>query len=134
MTVVTLVGSEEEKTVAVLRDIADGTGVSPEDLRKLGFTPQIIASVGALTRRKSESLEQHLGRVFRDKTGIAMTVVKASLAFESRRERAAGVDEFTKRRLRLERERTAALLDTSLETLADEFAHSPYNRGVDADF
>jgi (p)ppGpp synthase/HD superfamily hydrolase len=131
LTVMTLVVTEEEKIVAVFRDIAAGTGVTAEDLRRLGFSPRVIGAVGALTRRDSDTLEQWIGRIAREKTGLALTVASAALAFESRPERQAGLDDFTRLRLQRERERAAALLGTSIEALLVQFDHSPYDRGVD---
>ncbi|MCH7312924.1 guanosine-3',5'-bis(diphosphate) 3'-pyrophosphohydrolase [Acinetobacter sp. ANC 3882] len=49
------VPSIEHKIVAVLHDVLEDTETSIDDLYRLGFEPQIIEAIVALTKQKGES-------------------------------------------------------------------------------
>ncbi|ENW81405.1 hypothetical protein F909_02696 [Acinetobacter sp. ANC 3929] len=49
------VPSIEHKIVAVLHDVLEDTETSTDDLYRLGFQPQIIDAIVALTKQKGES-------------------------------------------------------------------------------
>ena len=49
------VQTEEERIAAVLHDVVEDTPVSLEDLRREGFTDQVVAAVEALTKREGET-------------------------------------------------------------------------------
>lgn len=49
------VPSIEHKIVAVLHDVLEDTETSTDDLYRLGFQPQIIEAIVALTKQKGES-------------------------------------------------------------------------------
>ena len=108
------VETAEEKIVAVLHDIVSNTPVSLEELRERGFSERILGPVEAMTRRDDETLEQSIGRVARERTGIALTVKLADIAHNAEPERLAGLDPFTRARLKKKYERSAELLGTSL--------------------
>lgn len=56
------VGPEEAKIVAVLHDVVEDTPVTLEDLRKEGFSENVVEAVEALTKRPGESYELFIFR------------------------------------------------------------------------
>lgn len=108
------VDTAEEKIVAVLHDIVSDTPVSLDELRARGFSERVVGPVAAMTRRNNETLEQSIGRVAREQTGIALRVKLADIAHNAEPERLAQLDPFTRARLKKEYERSAELLGTSL--------------------
>ena len=130
MAVMVLVGSEEEKIVAVLHDIVEDTPVTFDDLRAAGFTDTIVGAVDALTKRKNESLEQSMGRVAREPSGVARTVKLADISHNANPARQAQLDELTRARLTKKYRRSAELLGASLDDVLSAFDHSPNGAGI----
>jgi (p)ppGpp synthase/HD superfamily hydrolase len=54
---------EDAQIVAVLHDVVEDTAVSLDDLRAIGFAPQIVEAVDHLTRREGESYEAFIERI-----------------------------------------------------------------------
>lgn len=52
----------EERIVAVLHDVVEDSEVSLDDLRRDGFSGEILAAVDAVTRRPEESYEEFVAR------------------------------------------------------------------------
>ena len=119
------VESTEEKIVAVLHDIVSDTPVSLDELRARGFSERVVGPVAAMTRRHNETLEQSIGRVAREHTGIALRVKLADLAHNADPRRLAALDPFTRARLKKEYERSAELLGTSLAEICATVIEQP---------
>lgn len=73
-TVASLVETQDEKIVAWLHDIVEDTTVTLEDLRKFGFTDEIIDAVNAITRRQGESRKDYLNRVKQNPIAIQVKI------------------------------------------------------------
>jgi (p)ppGpp synthase/HD superfamily hydrolase len=56
-------GSETEMIAAVLHDIVEDTDWAPADLRKKGFSDEVLKVVDCLTRREKENYEEFIERV-----------------------------------------------------------------------
>src|SRR5687768_5246030 len=54
--------TDEERIVAVLHDIVEDCNLSLDDLRKQGFSPEIIAALDCLTRRPEEPYDIFISR------------------------------------------------------------------------
>jgi len=54
--------TEVERIVAVLHDVVEDTGRSFDDLRKLGYTEEVLAALDCVTKRDGESYEQFVAR------------------------------------------------------------------------
>lgn len=57
------VDSAEEKVVAILHDVIEDSDLMLTDLRKEGFSPEIIAAVDAITKRDGEEYFRYIHRV-----------------------------------------------------------------------
>ncbi len=57
------VEDEKEKIVAVLHDVVEDSEITLKDLRKQGFSEEIVTAVGCLTRLPGETYEQFIERV-----------------------------------------------------------------------
>jgi GTP diphosphokinase / guanosine-3',5'-bis(diphosphate) 3'-diphosphatase len=69
---------ETERTVALLHDVVEDSGVSLADLAAAGFSPEVVLAVDALSRREGEAYAAYLERVVVD--GVATRVKLADLA------------------------------------------------------
>jgi (p)ppGpp synthase/HD superfamily hydrolase len=58
--------STTEQIVAVLHDVVEDTALTLDRLRDLGFDPDVVAAIDALTRREGESYERFIDRVSAD--------------------------------------------------------------------
>ncbi len=54
--------TDAERIVAVLHDVVEDTGRSFDDLRKLGYSEEILAALDCVTKRPGESYEQFVER------------------------------------------------------------------------
>lgn len=61
-----------EKICAILHDVIEDTEVTFEDLRREGFSEEVIIALNALTKRDGEAYEDYVGRVVQNP--IAMRV------------------------------------------------------------
>ena len=66
------VSNEDEKIVALLHDVVEDTDITLDDLRREGFSDEIVNAVDAITHR-DESYELYIQKV---KTNTIATVVK----------------------------------------------------------
>ncbi len=53
---------EIERIVAVLHDVVEDTGRTFDDLRKLGYSEEVIAALDCVTKREGEGYEQFVER------------------------------------------------------------------------
>ena len=65
------------KSVGFLHDIIEDTELTAKDLKRMGFTDEIVDAVVAMTKRRGESYEDYLHRV--KKNRIARVVKLADL-------------------------------------------------------
>lgn len=54
--------SKQSKIVALLHDVVEDTDVTFDDLRELGFTEEIVASVDSVTKRPGETYMAFIAR------------------------------------------------------------------------
>jgi (p)ppGpp synthase/HD superfamily hydrolase len=59
----------EERVAAVLHDILEDTHWTVDQLRKEGFSDQILAAIEAVTRREDETYDDFVDRAARDPIG-----------------------------------------------------------------
>lgn len=57
------VNGTAERIAAVLHDVVEDTSVTLDDLRKAGFSEEIVEAVDALTRRENEGYDAFIRRV-----------------------------------------------------------------------
>jgi len=57
------VSGEAEKIVAVLHDVIEDSAVTLADLERSGFSKEVCAAVGALTKAEQEDYDAYLQRV-----------------------------------------------------------------------
>jgi hypothetical protein len=55
-------GSDDAKTVAVLHDVVEDTGMTLDALRQAGFSDAIVEAVDGMTKRQDESYEDFVRR------------------------------------------------------------------------
>ena len=72
-----LVGSLEEKIVALLHDVVEDTHVTLAELKSFGFNDNVIAAIDAISRKAGESTDDYMNRVKNNK--LACSVKKADL-------------------------------------------------------
>ena len=61
------VSSENEKVVALLHDVVEDTKVTLDDLRKLGYSDEIIIPLTYLTKKKGEYYPDYIERIISSK-------------------------------------------------------------------
>ncbi len=54
--------TEQEKITAVLHDVIEDTDITMEDLRKKGFTENILTAVDCMTKREGEPYDDYIKR------------------------------------------------------------------------
>lgn len=59
-------GSDLERTVAVLHDVVEDSPYTLERLRDKGYSEEVVAAVDALTRRDSENYQEFIKRAARN--------------------------------------------------------------------
>ncbi len=69
--------NDTQRICAVLHDVIEDTDITLDCLRNEGFSEEILSAIDALSRRKSESYEQFIGRIINNK--IACYVKLADL-------------------------------------------------------
>ena len=62
--------SNEERIIAVLHDVIEKTNISLADLKNKGFDHNIISSIDSLSRRKSESYVDYIGRLMQNRISV----------------------------------------------------------------
>jgi (p)ppGpp synthase/HD superfamily hydrolase len=66
--------TEEEMTAALLHDMVEKTIITIKDLKKLGFSENIVKAVDAISRRKGETYAEHINRVKKNKLAIKLKI------------------------------------------------------------
>ena len=66
--------TEEEKIVALLHDVVEDTPTTLEDLRKAGFTAEIVDAVKCLTKTKGEEYQGFIQRVATNKIATQVKI------------------------------------------------------------
>mgnify|MGYP006283676209 CR=1 FL=1 len=57
------VDTPAEKMIAVLHDVLEDSGLTPEDLVEVGYPPDVIQAIAHLTKRPGEAYETYIARV-----------------------------------------------------------------------
>lgn len=55
--------TEAERIVAVLHDVVEDTDVTLDDLRRMGYSAEIVAAIDHLSRRDDETYEEFIQRI-----------------------------------------------------------------------
>ena len=66
--------TEEEMIVAVLHDVAEDASVSLQDLRRMGYTENVVEAIESVTRRHHEPYEEFIRRVAANPIGRKVKV------------------------------------------------------------
>ena len=80
-TVTSFVATDEEKAVAYLHDVIEDTSLTLLDLKKEGFSKNIIEAVDILTKKKGQDYQSYLNLV--KKNELARVVKLADLRHNS---------------------------------------------------
>ncbi|HEX0888222.1 TPA: GTP pyrophosphokinase, partial [Streptococcus pneumoniae] len=80
-TVASFVATDEEKAVAYLHDVIEDTSLTLLDLKKEGFSKNIIEAVDILTKKKGQDYQSYLNLV--KKNELARVVKLADLRHNS---------------------------------------------------
>jgi (p)ppGpp synthase/HD superfamily hydrolase len=67
--------SNEEKIAGVLHDVVEDTNYTFEDLRKAGFSDDILETLDCVTIRKSETYDKFIKRVMTNRIAIKVKIV-----------------------------------------------------------
>ena len=67
--------SNEEKIIAVLHDVIEKSNISLADLKNKGFDQNIISSIDSLSRRKSESYFEYIGRLMQNRISVKIKLL-----------------------------------------------------------
>lgn len=101
-------GDEYATAVAWLHDVVEDTDVTLEDLYDLGYPPEILDAVNAISKRKGEKFTDYYERV--KANDLALVVKWHDVADNSNPARLARVAPDTRDRLRAKYERARAIL------------------------
>ena len=67
--------SNDERIIAVLHDVIEKTNISLADLKNKGFDQNIISSIDSLSRRKSESYIDYIGRLMQNRISVKIKLL-----------------------------------------------------------
>ena len=67
--------SNEERIIAVLHDVIEKSNISLADLKNKGFDQDIISSIDSLSRRKSESYIDYIGRLMQNRISVKIKLL-----------------------------------------------------------
>ena len=67
--------SNEERIIAVLHDVIEKTNISLADLKNKGFDQNIISSIDSLSRRRSESYVDYIGRLMQNRISVKVKLL-----------------------------------------------------------
>ena len=67
--------SNEERIIAILHDVIEKTNISLADLKNKGFDQNIISSIDSLSRRKSESYVDCIGRLMQNRISVKIKLL-----------------------------------------------------------
>lgn len=71
--------SDTEKTIALLHDIIEDTGITKDDLLKMGFPIDVVEAVDILSRQEYETYNEFIDRILNSKNKSAIKVKIADL-------------------------------------------------------
>ena len=104
------VKSETEKIIAALHDVVEDSALTLEDLKKEGFSNEIIRAVDCLTKREGEPYEAHVERARLNR--LALPVKIADLEDNMDPQRMGMLSDGDKKRIVRYRETWKALHDS----------------------
>lgn len=55
--------TEAERIIAVLHDVVEDSDVTLDDLRRMGYSAEIVAAIDHLSRREDETYEEFIQRI-----------------------------------------------------------------------
>ena len=67
--------SNEERIITVLHDVIEKSNISLADLKNKGFDQNIINSIDSLSRRRSESYIEYIGRLMQNKISVKIKLL-----------------------------------------------------------
>ena len=67
--------SNEERIIAVLHDVIEKSNISLADLKNKGFDQNIISSIDSLSRRRSESYFDYIGRLMQNRISVKIKLL-----------------------------------------------------------
>ena len=67
--------NEEQMITAVLHDVVENSDVGLDNLETEGFNKDIVAAVGALSRKNDELYDSYISRVLKNKLAIKIKVI-----------------------------------------------------------
>ena len=67
--------SNEERIIAALHDVIEKSNISLADLKNKGFDQNIISSIDSLSRRKSESYIDYIGRLMQNRISVKIKLL-----------------------------------------------------------
>ena len=67
--------SNEERIIAVLHDVIEKSNISLADLKNKGFDQNIISSIDSLSRRRSESYIDYIGRLMQNRISVKIKLL-----------------------------------------------------------
>ena len=91
--------SEEGKIVGLLHDVVEDTKITLEDLKKLGYTDNIIVAIDIVSKRQEEDYDTYIDRVISSGNTIALELKKCDLEDNMDSKRLSKLDKDTKERL-----------------------------------
>lgn len=100
--------SDEAVAVAWLHDVAEDTDVDCAELLRIGFSETVVTGVDAMTKRKSETVEDYFSRV--NSNPLARMVKAADLKDNTDPVRVSKLDQATAERLKVKYEKAYRLL------------------------
>ena len=66
--------TDEQRIVAVLHDVVEDTGRTPDDLRKLGYSDEVLAALDCVTKREGEPYDAFVERAASNPTARAVKI------------------------------------------------------------
>ena len=67
--------NNEERIIAVLHDVIEKSNISLADLKNKGFDQNIISSIDSLSRRRSESYVDYIGRLMQNRISVKIKLL-----------------------------------------------------------
>ena len=93
------VETETEKIVALLHDTVEDTFITLEDLKKMGYSSEVVEAVSLLTKRNDMSYANYIDHLIASNNEIALRVKQADLRHNMDLSRLPVVTEEDKRRV-----------------------------------
>ena len=67
--------SNEERIIAVLHDVIEKSNITLADLKNKGFDQNIISAIDSLSRRRSESYIDYIGRLMQNRISVKIKLL-----------------------------------------------------------